>query len=63
MPDGHQTFPGKVFAYLLPKSRPAGWPTRDYMNTCEAGYRHFGFDTHALWEAFETSHEESGGAE
>ena len=40
-----------TFVYLMNEGHPAGLPSTRYMDTCEAGYRDFGFDPEALLEA------------
>ena len=41
----------EAFVYLMNDGHPAGLPTTRYMDTCEVGYRDFGFDPEALLEA------------
>lgn len=41
----------EAFVYLMNDGHPAGLPTTRYMDTCEAGYRDFGFDAGTLLEA------------
>lgn len=41
----------EAFVYLMNDGHPAGLPTTRYMDTCEAGYRDFGFDLEVLLEA------------
>ncbi|RKJ41914.1 gamma-glutamylcyclotransferase [Acutalibacter sp. 1XD8-33] len=38
----------EAFVYLMNDGHPAGLPTTRYMDTCEVGYRDFGFDPEAL---------------
>lgn len=37
-----------AFVYLMNDGHPAGLPTTRYMDTCEVGYRDFGFDPEVL---------------
>lgn len=37
----------EAFVYLMNDGHPAGLPTTRYMDTCEVGYRDFGFDPEA----------------
>ncbi len=41
----------EAFVYLMNDGHLAGLPTTRYMDTCEVGYRDFGFDPEALLEA------------
>lgn len=41
----------EAFVYLMNDGHPAGLPTTRYMDTCEVGYRDFGFDPEELLEA------------
>jgi len=41
----------RAFVYLMNEGHPAGLPTTRYMDTCEEGYRDFGFDPQVLLEA------------
>ncbi len=45
----------KVFVYIMDESRPLGLPTRAYVETCDQGYRDFGFNTKLLDKALERS--------
>lgn len=47
-----------AFVYIMHEDRPAGIPSRMYMNTCQIGYRDFGFDTDLLEKAVYESWEE-----
>ena len=45
----------KAFAYIMHEERPAGIPTRAYLNTCKSGYEYFGFNKAFLQEAINES--------
>jgi hypothetical protein len=41
-----------AFAYIMHEDRPIGIPTVRYLQTCLEGYRHFGFDSRILMNAY-----------
>lgn len=47
----------KVFVYIMHEDRPLGIPSRYYMETCQQGYRSFGFDRAFLQQAYADSEE------
>ena len=44
-----------VFVYIMHEDRPLGLPSTQYVKTCMAGYRTFGFDDNYLFDAIERS--------
>ena len=44
-----------AFVYIMHEDRPLGLPSNQYVKTCMAGYRTFGFDDNYLFDAIERS--------
>lgn len=49
-----------AFVYIMHEDRPLGIPTWQYVNTCMAGYRTFGFNQSLIIKAIRKSREETG---
>lgn len=47
-----------AFVYIMHEERPLGVPSLGYLQTCLAGYKHFGFDPEHLFEAYAYSRTE-----
>lgn len=47
-----------AIAYMLPRTAPAGFPSKAYVNTCMEGYDNFKFDEKYLTDALVSTWEE-----
>lgn len=49
-----------TFVYIMHEDRPFGLPGWEYIRTCLAGYRSFGFSKQLIWDAVEDTKKEMG---